>query len=182
MYDTQRFKSALTKLAETARRGLAVARKLRRIEILGLALLLLPAALVIGSDNFSDVPINHPFHEDINAVYGARITTGCGPGVYCPDTAVTRGQMAAFLRRGFDRISFDANNSSVQLSTTCCAWVNLAAATMRTGGGAAGGTGYVKVDATVNFSTFTTSSCPCTVAYDIVEDISEMAQLSIRPF
>jgi S-layer family protein len=27
----------------------------------------------------------------------AGITGGCGPGSYCPDAAVTRGQMAVFL-------------------------------------------------------------------------------------
>jgi hypothetical protein len=168
MYDTQRFKSALTKLTETARRGLAVARKLRRIEILGLALLLLPAALVIGSDIFSDVPNNHPFHNDINAIYGARVTVGCGPGVYCPDAAVTRGQMAAFLNRSLGRVSFDANPDK-SLSTS---YVELAVVTMKTSGGAGGGTGYVKVDANVYASTVFTSGCPCIVRYYIEEDIS----------
>jgi hypothetical protein len=31
----------------------------------------------------------------------AGITGGCGGGKYCPDSNVTRGQMAAFLRRAF---------------------------------------------------------------------------------
>jgi uncharacterized protein YkwD len=39
-------------------------------------------------------------HEsNINRVAQAQITGGCTSGRYCPDSAVTRGQMAAFLRR-----------------------------------------------------------------------------------
>jgi uncharacterized protein YkwD len=42
-------------------------------------------------------------HEDaINRVADAGITVGCDSGRYCPDGMVTRGQMAAFLRRSFD--------------------------------------------------------------------------------
>jgi Lysyl oxidase/S-layer homology domain len=39
-------------------------------------------------------------HEaDINKVAQAGITLGCAAGSYCPDSPVTRGQMAAFLHR-----------------------------------------------------------------------------------
>jgi plastocyanin len=39
-------------------------------------------------------------HEGyIEALVEAGVTTGCGTGRYCPDQAVTRGQMAAFLNR-----------------------------------------------------------------------------------
>ena len=39
-------------------------------------------------------------HEaNINRIRHANITTGCGPTTYCPLADVTRGQMAAFLRR-----------------------------------------------------------------------------------
>lgn len=39
-------------------------------------------------------------HEDaINRVADAAITLGCGGGQYCPGSATTREQMAAFLRR-----------------------------------------------------------------------------------
>ena len=30
-----------------------------------------------------------------------NVTTGCGGGNYCPDSIVTRDQMAAFLARAF---------------------------------------------------------------------------------
>ncbi|MEA2022746.1 MAG: S-layer homology domain-containing protein [Actinomycetota bacterium] len=44
------------------------------------------------------------FETDINRLAAAGITKGCDPPVndrYCPDGSVTRGQMAAFLARGF---------------------------------------------------------------------------------
>ncbi len=45
------------------------------------------------------------FEGDIEALAGAGITLGCNPPVndrFCPDDAVTRGQMAAFLVRALD--------------------------------------------------------------------------------
>jgi hypothetical protein len=45
----------------------------------------------------SDVPAGHPFFRFVEALAAAGITGGCGPGAYCPDAAVTRGQMAVFL-------------------------------------------------------------------------------------
>ena len=53
----------------------------------------------IASHQFSDVPNTNTFHNDIDAIADAGITTGCGGGKYCPDAFVTRGQMAAFLNR-----------------------------------------------------------------------------------
>ena len=42
-------------------------------------------------------------HEDaINSMAKAGITSGCGTRRYCPNSSVTRGQMAAFLRRAFE--------------------------------------------------------------------------------
>ena len=56
----------------------------------------LPATL---SDSFGDDEASS--HEAaINRLAAAGITSGCGPGRFCPDGIVTRGQMAAFLRRG----------------------------------------------------------------------------------
>jgi spore germination protein YaaH len=39
------------------------------------------------------------FEGDINRLAAAGIASGCGSGRFCPTAAVTRGQMAAFLRR-----------------------------------------------------------------------------------
>jgi hypothetical protein len=51
-------------------------------------------------DWFSDDEAS--IHEaDINALAASGITLGCGGGVYCPTSPVTREQMASFLVRGF---------------------------------------------------------------------------------
>ncbi len=51
-----------------------------------------------ATDYFSDDETS--VHEaDINAFRAAGITSGCGPGLYCPLGNVTREQMAAFLHR-----------------------------------------------------------------------------------
>jgi S-layer family protein len=46
---------------------------------------------------FTDVPVGHPLHRFVEALYAAGITAGCGNGNYCPDQPVTRGQIAVFL-------------------------------------------------------------------------------------
>lgn len=54
---------------------------------------------VLASHQFADVPDSNPFHNDIDAVADAGVTTGCGGGNYCPSANVTREQMAAFMNR-----------------------------------------------------------------------------------
>ncbi len=46
---------------------------------------------------FSDVPPSHPYFRHIEAVAGALISGGCGNGQFCPDRALTRGEMAVLL-------------------------------------------------------------------------------------
>lgn len=48
---------------------------------------------------FNDVPPSHPFFQFVEALAASGITAGCGAGNYCPDSPVTRGQMAAFLSK-----------------------------------------------------------------------------------
>lgn len=45
----------------------------------------------------NDVPTTHPFFRFVEALAASGVTGGCGAGAYCPDQAVTRGQMAVFL-------------------------------------------------------------------------------------
>jgi TolB protein len=55
-----------------------------------------------GDPRFADVPFDNTFHEDIDWLANGGITKGCNPpenSLFCPDDAVTRGQMAAFLGR-----------------------------------------------------------------------------------
>jgi Subtilase family len=53
---------------------------------------------------FADVPITHPFAAWIEQLYLLGITGGCAtnPLRYCPDSSVTRDQMAVFLVKTFD--------------------------------------------------------------------------------
>jgi plastocyanin len=46
---------------------------------------------------FGDMPTTDPRFRFVEALAAAGITGGCGPGAYCPEAAVTRGQMAVFL-------------------------------------------------------------------------------------
>jgi hypothetical protein len=82
--------------------------KYRVMVFLVLALVLMPAAIFATNDIFSDVPSNNFAHDAINAIYGARITTGFSPGIYGPGLNVTREQMAAFLQRGLPRLGYNA--------------------------------------------------------------------------
>ena len=54
----------------------------------------LPAAWF---SDFTDVPAGSLFHDDVEKIFRAGITAGCGGGNYCPSSAVTRQQMAVFL-------------------------------------------------------------------------------------
>lgn len=46
---------------------------------------------------FLDVPTTHPYFRFVEALAASGITGGCGSGNYCPDSPLTRGQMAVFL-------------------------------------------------------------------------------------
>lgn len=52
-----------------------------------------------ATSTFTDVGSGAPFHREIEALAASGITGGCGSGKFCPDVAVTRGQMAAYLAR-----------------------------------------------------------------------------------
>ena len=49
--------------------------------------------------SFGDVPTDHGFFQFIEALADSNITAGCGSGNFCPDAALTRGQMAVFLAK-----------------------------------------------------------------------------------
>ncbi len=65
--------------------------------------------IVVGGDPVSAQAVN-TFSDDDGNIHEANIefiaalgiTTGCGPSLYCPSASVTRGQMAAFLKRALD--------------------------------------------------------------------------------
>ena len=47
--------------------------------------------------SFADVPVSHPFYTYVETLLHNDVTGGCGGGSYCPDSSVTRAQMAVFL-------------------------------------------------------------------------------------
>ena len=47
--------------------------------------------------DFNDVPQDDIFHADVETIFRAGITAGCGGGNYCRNDAVRRDQMAVFL-------------------------------------------------------------------------------------
>jgi hypothetical protein len=51
--------------------------------------------------SFDDVPTTHPFFQYIEALKASGITGGCSssPPLFCPDSPLTRGQMAVFVSK-----------------------------------------------------------------------------------
>jgi hypothetical protein len=50
---------------------------------------------------FTDVPADYWAADWIEQLYAEGITSGCAAGLYCPESSVTRAQMAVFLVRAF---------------------------------------------------------------------------------
>ncbi|MGH9382479.1 MAG: hypothetical protein ACRD2Z_18020 [Thermoanaerobaculia bacterium] len=56
-----------------------------------------PPACVEGEELFTDVPFDSPFCAWIEDLGGRGVTAGCGGGDYCPESPVTRAQVAVLL-------------------------------------------------------------------------------------
>jgi hypothetical protein len=148
-------------------------------------LLVAPVA-VYASHIFSDVPTSNTFHGSISALYGSRITGGCGGGKYCPNSAVTRGQMAAFLVRGLGRMASAEDGAgdgwaAIQLAEEPGPPpfhpFGIVAPLTLTHGGGVGGTAHVFATATVNVWTDEPTVCPCEVqAFLVNTDTNESSQ------
>ena len=61
-----------------------------------------PAACVAGTEIFNDVPATSPFCRWIEELARRGVVSGCGGGNYCPQSPVTREQMAIFVLRTLD--------------------------------------------------------------------------------
>ena len=55
-----------------------------------------------GSTGFTDVPTDYWAAAWIKQLAAEGVTAGCGTGIYCPESRVTRDQMAVFLSRTFN--------------------------------------------------------------------------------
>lgn len=86
------------------------------VVLLVVGALLIPLG-VFASHQFNDVPDSHTFHNAIDWMKDNNITVGCNPPAntrYCPDDNVTRGQMAAFMKRLAENQVVDAATLSGQ--------------------------------------------------------------------
>jgi probable HAF family extracellular repeat protein len=57
---------------------------------------------------FTDVPDRHPLFKYVQKMRDEGITSGCTPTLYCPDSNVTRGEMAVFIIRAKFTDTFDS--------------------------------------------------------------------------
>jgi hypothetical protein len=162
------------------RRGLTNVRRMRRLIVVGVAALILAVPIAVSASHaFNDVPTSSTYHTTTARLVGAGITGGCGGGNYCPNAAVTRGQMAAFLNRGLGRAASGefgvGDDNWVTLATENGAVV--AEATLLAGGGA-GGTAHAFATGTFNAWTDENGVCPCEMqAFLFNLDTGEASQI-----
>lgn len=92
---------------------------------------------------FGDTPTSHWAWSFIERLYAAGITGGCAsnPLQYCPESSVTRGQMAVFLERGIHGSSYtppavgpSTGFNDVPTNYWSAAWIKQLAADGITGG------------------------------------------------
>jgi hypothetical protein len=77
-------------------------RLLKAVLVLTIVGAVIAPIAVSASHTFTDVTDNNVFHDHITWLADAGVTKGCNPPTndqFCPDDNVTRGQMAAFMKR-----------------------------------------------------------------------------------
>lgn len=119
------------------------------------------AGTVMASHDFTDVPDSHVFHAEISNLVNAGITSGCDVGLYCPDSPVTRAQMAAFLGRGLGRAAL-VNGASPTIGSGAGfgPFVTLATLTISVPG--TSGTQFVNLQGEASLFTNSTRAAACT--------------------
>ena len=151
-------------------RARAKVRSMRRLTVVGIAALMLAVPVAVSAvHDFTDVPTSNTFHTSISRLVGAGITGGCGSGKYCPNSAVTRGQMAAFLNRGLGRMGSDFQTVDDDDWASFEAYVGVAQVDLLMGGGSGGS---ALAWASGSFSAWTNEPgvCPCEVQLYLVND------------
>ena len=141
---------------EVNRPTLGRSRRRRFLAGVIIAALLVPSA-VLANHLYTDVPTDHLFHSDITKAKGAGLTSGCTATTFCPDTAVSRGQMTAFLNRGLGRATAAYLSGNVSSSTLA----TIGTITIRAGN-PTGGSQQVMLLASVYAKT-NGAGCPCEV-------------------
>jgi hypothetical protein len=80
-------------------------------------------------ESFTDVEVSHSFYRFIETLFHNGVTGGCSTDAYCPDNAVTRGQMAVFLLKaklGADHVPPPATGTvftDVPVSHPFASWI-----------------------------------------------------------
>ena len=100
----------------------------------------------VGTDTgFSDVPVSYWAAAWIKQLASEGITGGCGTGLYCPESKVSRAEMAIFLLRGMHGSSYtppavgtDTGFGDVPVSHWAAAWIKQLAVEGITSGCGAG--------------------------------------------
>jgi hypothetical protein len=90
-----------------------------------LAIIALSATFVLASHDFPDVSTGAFYHDDVSWLVDNGITSGCGGGKYCPNNAVTRGQMAVFLHKSAPYLSLVETNGSATDATVSSTYEQL---------------------------------------------------------
>jgi hypothetical protein len=55
--------------------------------------------VALANHQFSDVPTSAGYHDFVDFLVDNGLTSGCGIGLFCPGSAVTRAQLAIFLEK-----------------------------------------------------------------------------------
>jgi len=94
--------------------------------------------VTVGSpvQTFADVPPTHFAFVPIQLLAATGVAAGCGGGNFCPDTAVTRGQMAVFIESSLGNAPDACTNlfADVPATSPFCGFVERLAADGITGG------------------------------------------------
>jgi hypothetical protein len=137
----------------------------RWVVVLAVLATALAVAVPVAWATFNDVGPEDPFYNDVNAIQGAGITSGCGGGNFCPSSNITREAEAAFVHRNAPRVAWTSGGGG-QLDP---GGSDLGSVTI-TVGGVAGGTQFVVLSASVNTWIFDTEGCPCDTGYQFTDD------------
>ncbi len=159
------------------RRAVTRVRAARRLTVVGIVALMLAVPVAVSAGHvFSDVPTSSTYHTTVARLVGAGITGGCGAGKYCPNAAVTRGQMAAFLNRGLGRaISYADVTVDDHWATLLPSGSGFLSDVYLLSGGGTGGTAHVLVTANMSAYTNEPGICPCEFAMALISELGEVS-------
>ena len=79
-------------------------------------------------ESFTDVPVSQQFYRFIENIFHNGITGGCGAGIYCPTSSVTRAQMAVFILKAKHGVGYQPPTctgifSDVQCPSQFADWI-----------------------------------------------------------